>query len=32
MQLKMKRGKQGAYSNRSKPIQTQIQTHLEPKL
>ena len=35
MRLKMKREKQGAYSNRSKPIQTQIQTvrtHLEPKL
>ena len=32
MRLKMKREKQGAYSNRSKPIQTQIQTHLEPQL
>ena len=28
MRLKMKRGKQGAYSNRS----NQIQTHLEPQL
>ena len=32
MRLKMKREKQGAYSNRSNQIQTQIQTHLEPQL
>ena len=35
MRLKMKREKQGAYSNRSNQIQAQIQTvrtHLEPQL
>ena len=35
MQLKMKREKQGAYSNRSNQIQTQfepVRDHLEPKL
>ncbi len=35
MRLKMKRKKQGAYSNRSNQIQTQfepVRTHLEPKL
>ena len=35
MRLKMKREKQGAYSNRSNQIQTQfepVRTHLEPKL
>ena len=35
MRLKMKREKQGAYSNRSNQIQTQfepVRNHLEPKL